>query len=297
MKKSLIALSTAASIVALSACSSDASESKGDSAKVIVETDAGNVTQGELYEEMKNLIGQDQFNTLVRNVVDEKVLSEKYKITDKELDQELDNLREQYGDQIDQAIEQNGEDSVKDMLKVDLLRDKVATADIKVSEKELKEAYEAKKPEIKASHILVEDEKTAKEVKAKLDKGEDFAKLAQEYSTDTGSAEKGGDLGYFGAGEMVEAFETAAYKLKKGEISEPVKSDYGYHIIKLEDKKKLASFEDMKADLEQEIKRSKVDQAKLEEKLLKELEDANVDVKDKKVKPAFEKTDSTNAQG
>ncbi|TYR79005.1 peptidylprolyl isomerase PrsA [Priestia megaterium] len=287
MKKSLIALSTAASIVALTACNNDASDAN-DSSKVIVETDAGNVTQGELYQEMKTLIGQDQFNTLVRNVVDEKVLSEKYKITDKELDKELENLRAQYGDQIDTAIQQNGEDTVKDMLKVDLLRDKVATADIKVSEKELKEAYEAKKPEIRASHILVEDEKTAKEVKAKLDKGEDFAKLAEEYSTDKASAQKGGDLGFFGAGEMVPAFQEAAYKLKKGEVSAPVKSDYGYHIIKLVDKKELASYKEMKDELETEIKRSKVDQATLEKKLKEELDKANVKVKDKKIEPAFE---------
>ena len=59
---------------------------------------------------------------------------------------------------------------------------------------------------------------------AKLDKGEDFAKLAKQYSTDTGSAQKGGDLGWFGAGKMVPEFENAAYNLKKNEISKPIKS-------------------------------------------------------------------------
>lgn len=138
-EKSLVALTTAASLVALSACSggSDASNAN-DSSKVIVETKAGNITQGDLYKQMKDTIGQDQFNTLVRSVTEEKVLSKKYKVTDKELDQQLNILREQYGDQVDSVIKQKGEKEVKDMLKVDILREKAATAGIKVSDKELK---------------------------------------------------------------------------------------------------------------------------------------------------------------
>ena len=122
MKKSLVALTTAASLVALSACSggNDASNAN-DSSKVIVETKAGNITQGDLYKQMKDTIGQDQFNTLVRSVTEEKVLSKKYKVTDKELDQQLNILREQYGDQVDSVIKQKGEKEVKDMLKVVIL--------------------------------------------------------------------------------------------------------------------------------------------------------------------------------
>ncbi|RBN41333.1 peptidylprolyl isomerase, partial [Priestia megaterium] len=153
MKKSLVALTTAASLVALSACSggNDASNAN-DASKVIVETKAGNITQGDLYKQMKDTIGQDQFNTLVRSVTEEKVLSKKYKVTDKELDQQLNILREQYGDQVDSVIKQKGEKEVKDMLKVDILREKAATAGIKVSDKEVKKAYDeykAQKPQIR----------------------------------------------------------------------------------------------------------------------------------------------------
>ena len=298
MKKSLVALTTAASLVALSACSggNDASNAN-DSSKVIVETKAGNITQGDLYKQMKDTIGQDQFNTLVRSVTEEKVLSKKYKVTDKELDQQLNILREQYGDQVDSVIKQKGEKEVKNMLKVDILREKAATAGIKVSDKELKKAYDeykAQKPQIRASHILVKDEKTANEVEAKIKKGEDFASLAKEYSTDQQSAANGGDLGYFGEGQMVKEFEEAAYKLKKGEVSKPIKTEYGYHIIKLVDKKKVESFEKKKPELEQQIKRSKVDQAEANKKIQKELDKAKVEVKDKNVKPIFEEgaTDS-----
>jgi foldase protein PrsA len=224
-------------------------------------------------------------------------LSKKYKVTDKELDQQLNILREQYGDQVDSVIKQKGEKEVKDMLKVDILREKAATAGIKVSDKELKKAYDeykAQKPQIRASHILVKDEKTANEVEAKIKKGEDFASLAKEYSTDQQSAANGGDLGYFGEGQMVKEFEEAAYKLKKGEVSKPIKTEYGYHIIKLVDKKKVESFEKKKPELEQQIKRSKVDQAEANKKIQKELDKAKVKPKDKDVKPIFEEgaTDS-----
>ncbi|MEA3355911.1 MAG: peptidylprolyl isomerase, partial [Candidatus Bipolaricaulota bacterium] len=96
--------------------------------------------------------------------------------------------------------------------------------------------YEEKE-QLHASHILVNDEEKAIEVKQQLDAGADFAMLAKEYSTDTASAEDGGDLGWFSRGKMVEEFEAAAFSLEIGEISEPVKTKYGYHIIKLIDRR------------------------------------------------------------
>ena len=86
---------------------------------------------------------------------------------------------------------------------------------------------------IKCSHILVKKESEAIEILERLKKGESFVNLAKELSIDKGSAKRGGDLGSFGRGMMVKPFEEAAFKLKKGEISlQPVKSEFGYHIIK-----------------------------------------------------------------
>jgi peptidyl-prolyl cis-trans isomerase C len=121
-----------------------------------------------------------------------------------------------------------------------------------VTEAEAKKVFEdniAKvKPEqeIKARHILVETEDEAKAVKAELDGGADFAKLAAEKSKDKNA--EGGDLGYFTRGQMLKPFEDAAFALDVGQISDPVKTSFGWHIIEVQEKRdqKLPTFEDVK---------------------------------------------------
>ena len=85
---------------------------------------------------------------------------------------------------------------------------------------------------IKCSHILVEKQSQALAILARIKSGEKFGKLAKELSLDSGSAKRDGSLGYFTKGKMVKPFEDAAFKLQIGEVSEPVKSEFGYHIIK-----------------------------------------------------------------
>ncbi|MGG2987617.1 peptidylprolyl isomerase [Geobacillus stearothermophilus] len=276
MKKWMMATAVV-SFMALSACSNDGSEA-------IVETKNGNITKDEFYNEMKERVGK----SVLRDLIDEKVLSKKYKVTDEEIDREIERIKEAYGTQYDLAVQQNGEKVIREMVKLDLLRTKAAVEDIKVTEKELKGYYDNYKPKIRASHILVKDEKTAKEVKAKLDKGEDFAKLAKEYSQDPGSASNGGDLGWFGPGKMVKEFEEAAYKLKVGEVSDPVKTDYGYHIIKVTDKEKKKSFNEMKDEIAFEVKRNKLDPATMQSKVDKLVKDAGVEIKDKDLQDVIE---------
>jgi parvulin-like peptidyl-prolyl isomerase len=93
--------------------------------------------------------------------------------------------------------------------------------------------------QVHARHILVADEATAQQVVDLLKKGGDFTELAKQYSTDTGSAVNGGDLGWFTRGMMVAEFESAAYAQKIGEIGQPVKSQFGYHIIQVLDRQDL----------------------------------------------------------
>ncbi|ADH61810.1 PpiC-type peptidyl-prolyl cis-trans isomerase [Thermoanaerobacter mathranii subsp. mathranii str. A3] len=126
------------------------------------------------------------------------------------------------------------------------------TKDVKITEEELKKYYEDNKDQfetVKASHILVSDEKIAQDIYNRLMKGEDFATLAKEYSIDTATKDQGGDLGEFARGVMVPEFEQVAFSLKKGQISKPVKTDYGYHIIKSEGAT-LKSFDEVKGDIE-----------------------------------------------
>ena len=85
---------------------------------------------------------------------------------------------------------------------------------------------------IKCSHILVKKQGEAIEILDKIKNGEKFGKMARQFSTDSGSAKRDGSLGYFGRGKMVKEFENAAFTLQAGQISEPIKTQYGYHIIK-----------------------------------------------------------------
>ena len=91
--------------------------------------------------------------------------------------------------------------------------------------------------EVSARHILVESEDKAKELKEKLKGGGDFVALAKENSKDPGSKDDGGNLGYFGHGQMVPQFEDVVFKLAKGDVSDPVKTQFGWHLIKIEDKR------------------------------------------------------------
>ena len=93
----------------------------------------------------------------------------------------------------------------------------------------------------------------------------------------------------FGVGKMVPAFEDAAYKLKVDEISDPVQSDYGFHIIQVTDRVKndSPSFEDAKADVERSVKTAKLDSTKAQEAIQKVIDDAKIDVKDKDLEDAF----------
>ena len=90
-------------------------------------------------------------------------------------------------------------------------------------------------PEVRARHILVPTEDEAKAILAEVKKGTDFAELAKQKSKDPGAAAEGGDLGYFGKDQMVPEFAETAFKLDKGQVSDPVKTQFGWHIIKVED--------------------------------------------------------------
>lgn len=162
------------------------------------------------------------------------------------------------------------------------------TSKAAATETEMKKLYDESvkkitpQDEVRARHILVETEEKAKELAAQLRKGADFAKLAKENSKDPGSAD-GGDLGYFTKDQMVPEFAEAAFKLEKGKISDPVKSQFGFHVIRVEDKRKQPppAYEDVKPQIEQFVGRKA--QAELVAKLR---ENAKIERLDKPADPA-----------
>ena len=148
------------------------------------------------------------------------------------------------------AVEQSFGDKIskQDLLKIENDRrnylssvalDEVVTA--AVTDEALKAAYDARfkdavpKTEYNASHVLVGTEDEAKLLKSQLDGGADFAKIASENSSDTGSAVNGGDLGWFSVGMMVKPFEESVLKMKTGEVAGPVKTEFGWHLILLKE--------------------------------------------------------------
>jgi peptidyl-prolyl cis-trans isomerase C len=116
-----------------------------------------------------------------------------------------------------------------------------------VNDAEAKKFYDSQvgttKPEeeVRARHILVESKEKARELFEKLAHGSDFAQLAKEHSKDPGSKDQGGELGFFTRGQMVPQFEEAAFKLKKGEVSEPFETQFGWHLVRVDERRRRAA--------------------------------------------------------
>ncbi|WGV96470.1 peptidylprolyl isomerase [Bacillus stercoris] len=284
MKKIAIAAITATSILALSACSS------GDK-EVIAKTDAGDVTKGELYTNMKKTAGASVLTQLVQ----EKVLDKKYKVSDKEIDNKLKEYKTQLGDQYTALEKQYGKDYLKEQVKYELLTQKAAKDNIKVTDDEIKEYWEGLKGQIRASHIVVADKKTAEEVEKKLKKGEKFEDLAREYSTDS-TASNGGQLGWISKDneQLDSTFRKAAFKLKTNEVSDPVKTQFGYHIIKKTEER--GKYDDMKKELKSEVLEQKLnDSNAVQEAVQKVMKKADIEVKDKDLKDTFNTSSTSNS--
>lgn len=228
--------------------------------------DGEEISKEELYTKLTNLYGKDTLDSLITNkLIELEAKKEDMEVTGTEIDEELTKLQESYGGEegFTAALEQNNVsmEQVREDIEHYLLAEKLIKPSISVTEKDIKTYFDEnkesfdQKEQVKASHILVKDEATAKKVKEELAGGKDFAELAKEYSTDTSNAANGGDLGFFAKGEMAKEFEKTAFGLDINEVSEPVKTDFGYHIIKVTDKKaaKAAVLKDHKKEIKEQL--------------------------------------------
>jgi foldase protein PrsA len=209
------------------------------------------ITKADLYDEMVKKLGSqpgqilDNFMTL--KLITLEANKAKVNVTDADISKELQDLKTKNNfttdDQLNQALAQSNMtiDSLKENIKTKLELRKILEPQIPVTDAVLQKYFEVNKAsygtpeELKASHILLATKAEADAVLAELKKGADFATLANQKSTDPGSKAKGGDLGFFGKGVMNQQFETAAFALKKGEMSGIVQSPNGFHIILMTD--------------------------------------------------------------
>lgn len=276
MKKTIFALTLVASM-GLAACSNPGDE-------VVVSTANFEITQDEFYNEMKKIAG-DQ---LLQQVVLDKILTDKYEVTDEEVQAEYDGYVKELGDQFETALAAQGftKETFKENIRLSLLYKK-AQNEVEVSDKEIQAYYDQAKYELNARHILVKTEEEAKAIIEELKNGADFAELAKEKSVDSGSGAQGGELGWFSVGKMVQEFNDAAYALELNTVSEPVKSEFGYHIIEVKEKREVEGYgtlEEKKEEIREQLKAQKANLTTIQKQLIKE---ANVEVKDEDLKNAF----------
>ena len=218
-----------------------------DNSEVVARVGGEVITKDELYDIMVQQTGQEALdNLVVKKIIELEASDQNLKISKEEIDKEVQELAENYGgqDAMIQALTMYNIDleQVREDVAVNIKLEKLLNPRIKITDEEVQayfaanqEAY-AVEEQIKVSHILVGSKEEAQEIRALLTKGEEFADLAKELSTDTASKDQGGDLGMVGRGEMVEEFEQAAFALQPGQISDPVESEYGFHIIKVHEK-------------------------------------------------------------
>jgi foldase protein PrsA len=178
-------------------------------------------------------------------LIDQYAQDQKITIPQSDIDKKEADIKSKYPPgQFDTILKQQGltDADVQTILRQQLVIEKAVAPMVHVTDADVA-AYFAKnhatldKPaQVRARHILVADEKTADMIEAKLKAGGNFADLAKQYSTDPSTKDKGGELGFFGPGQMVPAFQAAAFALPVGAISAPVKSPFGWHIIQVEEK-------------------------------------------------------------
>lgn len=239
------------------------------------------LTDSELLEIKKKVLE----NLINRELLYQESQKQKIKIDEAAINEQLERLKKRFSSETEfQNVLSKmnlSESAIKSQFKKDMaiqqFIDKQFTQKVTVSDKESKSYYDShpnlfKQPEqVRASHILIkvdpqsnkmqraEAQKKIEEIQQRLKKGEDFAVLAKEFSQCPSSV-RGGDLGYFKRGQMVKAFEEAAFALNPGEISDIVETKFGYHLIKVNDKRAetTISYEDIKDMLERYLKQDKI---------------------------------------
>ena len=243
-----------------------------DGSEVAIKVNGEKLSADDIYKILKEKYSKQ----VIVDEIDKIIFNTMYKDDEeieKQVEEQIEYYKAQYSTNWEDTLKSAGyesEDELKDEMRLSYQRDKAVKDYLKdnLSENEINTYYKDEiSGEISAKHILIstsdreesEAESIAKDIIKKLDKGEKFEDLAKEYSDDTGSKDSGGDLGYFGKGEMVTEFEDAAYGLKVDEYTkEPVKTTYGYHIILKTGEKEKQELKDIKDTVKEKLVEKKL---------------------------------------
>lgn len=233
-------------------------------AQAVATVNGEKITKTQLYDRMV----KDQGKSAVDQMITEKLVEQEAKknnvtVSPSDVDAEIAKIKTRMGgdEALQQALDQNNMtmDSLKDNIMFQLKVQKILSKDVQTDDATLQKYFndhisDFDKRQVHARHILVATEDEAKAIKAQLDGGADFAALAKEKSTEPAAKTSGGDLGFFGHGQMDPDFEKAAFSLKVNEISQPVKSQFGWHVIQvLETKGDAPNFDKNKADVKEAV--------------------------------------------
>lgn len=202
-------------------------------------------------------------------IIRQKLEEDGYTVDEAEVQKEIDGYIESYGSKeaFTQALEQQGytEEFLRNYVKTKIMFNEFYekySKDFTSTDEDAKAYYDKntdKYEVFNADHILVDDEDLAKEIKKQLEEGADFAELAKEKSIDPSAKENGGSLGDFESGAIVPEFEEGVKKTNEGEISDPVKTVHGYHVIKV-NKKSVKAFDEVKEEIKTQLSQEKFDE-------------------------------------
>ncbi|MDF7669552.1 peptidylprolyl isomerase PrsA [Lactobacillus sp. ESL0703] len=281
LKKAAAVIAVAGIALSTAACS--------NGGKTVASYKGGKITQNDYYNEMKkSQAGQSALaNMIINHVLDQQYGS---KVSKDQVNKQFNNYKKQYGSQFSAVLQQQGmtESSFKDNLKTTLLSE-AALKDIKkVSKSQEDKAWKSYQPKVTVQHILVTKKSTAEDIISQLKDGKSFKTLAKKYSTDTATKSNAGKLPAFDSTDtsLDAGFKKAAFQLKTGEITKtPVKSQYGYHIIKMINHPARGSFASHKKEIDDQIYQSmSQDQETMRDVIATVLKKADVSIKDDDLK-------------
>lgn len=284
MKKRFLALAIVLGTGLLSGCT-NAGE------KTAVSYKGGTISEQEVMDSLKKMQGAD---SAVQQLIVYQVFEDKYgdDVSTKEIDSQYDQTKKQLGDSFDSQLKSAGytEQTFKDSIKQSLAFQEGLKKHIKLTDEDLKTAWESFHPEVEAQIIQVASEDDAKDVKKAADKGDDFSKLAKDKSTDNTTKEDGGKVKFDSTTTTVPAeVKEAAFKLKDGQVSDVITSTNAstynteYYVVKMvKNQNKGNDMDKYKKELKEIATDTKLSDSTFQNKVIGEvLKDANVKIKDK----------------